>query len=332
MTETLYRHWMMLKALPRAPRKVAVSHLHERLREQGQAVTRRSVERDLVKLASLFPIESDGNKPAGWYWMKNAMPMDIPGMDPHTAITFRLVEQYLSQQLPRSTLKVLEPHFKSARKVLASLRKEGLPAWAEKVRAVPRGQALLPPRVAPAVLPAVHDALLYGRCLEVSYHNADGALKQGELHPLGLVYRDAVGVLLATWTDYSDVRHYPLHRIQSARMSEKERALPADFSLDEYVRRGHASFVLDRRPLNLVLRVSPVAVHTLLDTPLCADQKVVSEPDGYLRIEATVPSDTRALRAFLLGFGPTLEVVGPKRLRDEMRKAAEELRRLYRKR
>lgn len=329
MTETLYRHWMMLRELPRAPRKLPVSVLHQRLHDMGQAVTRRSVERDLVKLSAVFPIECDGNKPAGWFWPKDAASIDIPGMDPHAAITYRLVEQQLSQQLPRSTLKVLEPHFKRARAVLSALRKEGLPAWAEKVRAIPRGQSLRPPRVSSAVLGAVHDALLHGRCLDVSYRNAEGALKQGELHPLGLVYRDAVGVLLATWSGYRDVRHHPLHRIESARMSEKTRSSPAGFSLDQYVTGGSASFVLDPRPFKLVVRVAPQAAHTLLDTPFNDEQKTAKEQNGWVRVEATLPSDTRALRAFLLGFGPTLEVVAPKRLRAQMRTSAEELRALY---
>src|SRR5690606_28905580 len=158
----------------------------------------RSVQRDLNKLSVVFPLISDDNSPAGWSWDASAPPFDVPGMDAHTAITFRLVEQQLVHYLPRTTLEVLKPHFKVARSVLSRLKQEGLPSWGDKVRATPRGQPLLAPQVSSAVLSAVYDALLEERRLEVRYKNRAGKESTGTINPLGLVFRDALPLLVCT--------------------------------------------------------------------------------------------------------------------------------------
>ncbi|MEA3641803.1 MAG: hypothetical protein VBE63_17965 [Lamprobacter sp.] len=57
--------------LPKYPRKLSVSELHQRLINRGPDfnVCRRTVERDLVDLMGSrhFGVVTDGAKPAGWY-------------------------------------------------------------------------------------------------------------------------------------------------------------------------------------------------------------------------------------------------------------------------
>jgi predicted DNA-binding transcriptional regulator YafY len=322
----------MLQEIPRAPRRASINDLHDKLAALGQPVSRRSIERDLQKLSTLFSLECDGHKPSGWYFSQAAPPVDLPGMDPHAAITYRLVEDHLAHQLPRSTLRALEPWFKRARAVLSGLKAEGLPAWSGRVRAIPRNQQLLAPKVAGPVLDAVYDALLRGMCLEVSYERAsDGHVSQGLVHPLGVIYRDSKGSLIARWEGHDDVRQHSLHRIHKAKVVEKKRVAPTGFSLDRYIEEGNASFVLGKGPVKLVLRVHPSAASTLLDTPLSEGQTTKKDKDGWLRVKVTVPADTRVLRSFLLGFGSTLEVVAPKRLRAELRAEVKKMSALYSK-
>lgn len=329
MTDTLHRHWTMLLELPRQPRKVTTSRLRDRLVDAGHNIDVRSVQRDLVKLSNWFPIISDGHKPAGWSWTKNAPVFDVPGMGPHVAITFRLVEEHLAQQLPPATLKVLEPHFKVARGVLKGLRKEGLPSWADKVRVVPRGQAQLPPTVDAKVLTAVYDALLQERVLEAKYTSRDGKVSEASVHPLGLVFRDSVPYLVGTFWDYEDIRQLALQRVEHAVVTSAKRRVPKGFSLDDYIETGALSFLVDKRPLALVVRFQNDAAASVVETPLAENQKVVQEDDGWVRVEASVP-DTRVLRSWLLSFGPKVEVVKPKRLRDAMAADVKALGKMYR--
>ena len=55
----------------------------------------------------------------------------------------------------------------------------------------------------------------------------------------------------------------------------------------------------------------------LFETPLSADQVLASEPDGRLRLSATVPN-TRALVWWLLGFGDGVVIEEPASLRAEL--------------
>jgi predicted DNA-binding transcriptional regulator YafY len=70
---TIIRQWHLLTLLPKGPRRIDSATLAERLRARGLEVHRRTVQRDLVELASVFPIVSDErSKPYGWRWADDA--------------------------------------------------------------------------------------------------------------------------------------------------------------------------------------------------------------------------------------------------------------------
>ncbi len=321
VSDPLLRHWVMLRMIPRHPKKIDPPTLRSLLAKEGYSVDLRSVQRDLHKLSSVFPLLKDDHRPAGWSWQTSAPPFDVPGMDPHTAIAFRLVEQQLQHQLPRTTLDALKPHFKLAKGVLGGLRREGLPAWNDKVRATPRGQLLLAPKVAPSVLTAVYDALLEEKRLQIRYRNRADKTSTGPINPLGLVFRDALPVLVCTWFDLDeDIRTLPLQRIEKASILDEKRRTPLDFDLGAYVESGEASFRLSPKPIKLVARFDPSAARSVVETPLSAEQKVVTEKGGWIRVEAVV-EDTRVLRGWLLSFGPLVEVVKPVAVRRDVAEA-----------
>ena len=330
MSITIQRQWETLRKIPRYPSKISPPKLREKLLAEGYDITLRSVQRDLEALSEHFPISRDDFRPSGWFWMKGAEPAEIPGMDPHLAITFRLVEQQLKDQLPQTTLKALAGHFKAARGVLAKLRDEGLPAWADKVRVIPRGQSQLAPKVDEAVLSAVYEALLQEKCLRIRYKNRAGKVSDGEVSPIGLVYRDAMPILICTWVKYpDDIRQLALHRFISAENIDKKRKRPKGFSLSAYIDEGMMGFPLNKKPIQLVARFAEGAAPNVLEAPLTADQSTTTNEDGSVTVKARLV-DTRVLRAWLLSFGPMVEVLAPKRLRVEM---AEDLKRaaaLYR--
>ncbi len=78
LSDTLVRQWRMLQMIPRAPRKIDAATLEARLREHGLAIDRRSIQRDLQKLSSVFPLVCDDrHKPYGWSWTRDAkLPFD----------------------------------------------------------------------------------------------------------------------------------------------------------------------------------------------------------------------------------------------------------------
>jgi predicted DNA-binding transcriptional regulator YafY len=61
----------MLRIVPPAPRKIDTATIERRLRAEGFPIDRRSIQRDLQKLSTVFPIVcDDAHKPYGWSWME----------------------------------------------------------------------------------------------------------------------------------------------------------------------------------------------------------------------------------------------------------------------
>lgn len=326
MSEPLLRQWEMLRLLPRSTGKVTAAELQKSLEERGFRVSQRTVQRDLLELSRIFPIANDEpRKPLGWHWQRDAPAFDIPGMDLHTALAFRLAADHLAHLLPAATRAYLEPHLQTARAVLARSGSGPMAAWPENVMAIPSGLPLEPPRIGAEVLEAVHDGLFRRRCLEVRYRSRGArAAKTLVLHPLGLVYKDAVAYLVATAWTYDDVRQYALHRMVSATLTEEECRLPAGFDLAAYVRQERAfEFRFGESTLPLVAALEPELALKLGETPLTPDQQLSALPDGRVRLAAQV-ADTLQLRLWLQSHGGYVEVLEPAELRAEL---AAELRR-----
>ncbi len=329
MPDTVLRLMTMLRHVPRQPSKVSASWLEAQLRDAGYQVSRRSLERDLLKLAKVFPLTMDEHKPRGWSFSERSAVVDLPSMDVHTALAFRMAEAHLLQVLPAATCASLEPHFARARLVLQAASGNALHAWPEKVRVLPTGLALLPPVIDRAVLEKLQAALLTERRLKLVYHRrGESNAKRYVAHPQALVWRGAVGYLLCTLFDYADVVQLAVHRIESAEVEKAPRRPAPAFSLDKQVASAELDFLLSDDILPLELRMPEYAAVKLRETPLCADQTLHDLPDGRVAIGARVP-DTVQLRTWLLGFGANLEVVGPPMLRAEMATHAQRMAAIY---
>jgi predicted DNA-binding transcriptional regulator YafY len=92
-------------------------------------------------------------------------------------------------------------------------------------------QPFISPDIDPAVLVAVHEALLNENQLRVTYRatqKVDAEPKIYRLHPLGLIQRGPITYLAAMANDYVDVYLYALHRMQALELlAEDCRQKPA---------------------------------------------------------------------------------------------------------
>jgi predicted DNA-binding transcriptional regulator YafY len=315
--DTTYRHWLMLQMIPRHPRKIDGAAIEARLRDEGYDTTRRTIQRDLMTLANVFPLICDGkSKPFGWSWSSGAPGLTVPNLGPAAALTFRMVEQHLAPLLPRSAFRSIEPYLSRAGQVLDRLSENRLRSWPQKVRVVPRGQPLHAPEVKAEVLEAVCQALLEERRLYARYRKrGETAAKEYEVSPLGLVFQDRIIYLVATLWDYEDPLLLLLHRFESAELLERPCTPPAGFDLAAYSE-SELHFPETEKPLRLEALFDAGAAWHLEETPLSDDQQMTEKPDGRVLIKATV-ADTAQLRWWLLGFGARVEVRKPKRLREE---------------
>ena len=286
--DTLYRHWLMLKMIPRRGR-ISTNVIRDRLElDHGIPTTLRTVQRDLRSLSRPFPLVCDEAKPQGWSWKRDAQLLDIPNMDPQTAMAFRLVEKFLKHLVPRTTLTAIAPFFDHAGTVLEHCTDHHSCAWPDKVRVISRSELLQPPHVDSAVADTLYDALYEGRRCRVEYQpKGDGPVKGYELNPLGLVFVDKVPYLVATVGQYHDIRQMPLQRFRTVVLLDTPAVIPPGFTLQGYIDSGEFHYVVGGEPIILQFRMAADRAKHLEETPLADDQIVTPGEDDTVTVQAT---------------------------------------------
>lgn len=312
--DTLDRTLAMLRYIPRYPRRIDTVSLRSLLKGIGYEISLRTIQRDLIKLSERFPLVSDDSKPQGWWWSKDAGVLDIPGLDPQTAMVFKMVEEHLKPVLPATTLAVLKPWFASASRVLDN---SGMSVtnWPSKVRIIPRGMPLLPPKIDPEVQVAVYTALLEERRLRISYRaKGSETVREHNIDPLALVQRGSLIYLIAITGHREQPFQMLLHRMASAEVIDEPGMQLPGFDVDQYIAAGGLNFVLGP-PIELILRLTKSAITAVIDTPLSKDQAIRECEDGWFEVCANVPH-TIELRAWIRGFGAEARLISPTALRD----------------
>ena len=323
--DTLLRQWNLLTLIPRLPAKKTTIRLRDELDERGYPTTLRTVQRDLEKLEAEFQISSDGHKPAGWFWPKDAVQFDIPGMSPYAALVFKMVQRHLGKLLPESCLELLAPYFRQTDKILADIQPQPLASWPDKVAVISRTQPLQPPPIDSSILFSVYEALLKACQLKLGYRRrGESRAEERIVNPLGLVVVDQVHYLVGTFWHYTDLKQLAIHRIESAEILDTSALSPERFDLQAYVDSGAFGYPEGEGLLQLRALFAPEPAKQFEETPLCVGQQLTMQADGRVLLEAEV-RDTAQLRWWLQGFGAQVEILGPPELREEFAEHVREL-------
>ena len=319
MSDALLRHWSLLRLIPRAPQKAEVDQLLQGLRSAGYVISRRQLQRDLIMLSTRFPIEADERTvPFGWSWSRNAPTFDLPRMDGPSALALKLIERHIPQLLPPSISDHLRPWFLRADSALAEHGALPLSRWLDRVRVVPREMPLRAPLVDPDTSRVVYQSLIDARRFTADYNSRTaGSTLRLEVSPLGLVARGNLLYLVATVSDYADVRQLALHRLSRAEPTDRRVIEPAAFDLDRYIAEGEFHYPVGPM-ISLVAKFARGAAVHLRETALSDDQCITDISSDHVLVTATV-SDTEQLRWWLLAFGDLVEVFEPATLRADLR-------------
>lgn len=325
----LARQWEMLKKLPVHSPGITAKQLTDYLNEEkGYAVSKRTVERDLLGLAEVFGIRcNDESTPYGWYWISGSQ-CDFSSIELSDALSLILAETMLGQLLPAPMLKSLAPKFALARKKLSAVDSHRYARWADKVRYIPAAQTLLPPKIQPTVLASVQEALLGDLQIEVTYTSPQSPKsKQYTLHPLSLIQRGSTPYLVATTFNYDDIRLYAIHRMSLVKLTSDAVVAPSGYSIDTYLATGALDFDPgDTITLKAWLE-DDLAIY-LAETPLSKDQEIKYKTDRH-HFTATV-TDSWQLRFWILSQSAGITVISPPDLKahitDTLRSAAEKYR------
>ena len=330
--ETAHRYCKILRMIPKEPRKIGTRAIKQKLDEQsGESILLRNVQRDLNILSDLFPLISDHKRPAGWSWKSDAPGLDIPLMDPVTALSFVMVKEFLASAMPPAIVRNIESHFSQARTILSETSR----SWPDKIGLLSRSQPLNPPQIESAVFDTVYDCLLRGKRFSAEYRRrGENTNDAYTVNPLGIVLLDSVIYLVCTLWDYNqlkDIKQLALHRIVSAEKTDEDGLIPQGFNLKTYIDSGAFSYVQSQETLRLSVLFDRCVAQHLQETPLSEDQVITDIDAETVRVQATV-LDTAQLRWWLLGFGDKIEVEAPDFLREEYRAVSEKMMGRYLKR
>ena len=316
MNESLLRQWEMLKRIPRSPRKATANEICSSLEAIGMATSLRTIQRDLHSLSKAFPLVFDDGKPIGWSWRKDAPTFDLPGMDPHAALTFALVEAHLLRALPPGTTSHLQPWFEQARNVVAT-NSSSVFNWNNKIRFVSKSMIHHPQRIDPKIQAVVYDGILKGHQIDITYKaiSTDTPAKSYPVHPLGLVINEDAIYLLCTIKERMEISTLMVQRILAAEARENPISIPIDFDIDKV---ASASFQikLQSAPLRLVLRFDKHESRRLEEAPISVDQTISPLDDAWVRVTATV-DDTVQMRRWIKSLGNLVVVEKPRPLREQ---------------
>lgn len=313
------RQWALLKSLPdhRNPRsteeiwRIVVADMHD--------VSKRTVERDLECLASIFPIgqHSEG-RTNFWYW-ESGVKMWIPGITDDEALTLFMAERNLNMLLPEASMEKLAPYFAVARERLEGQPKSIRP-WTKKFRLIPVGPIRRPAGLYPDVLRHVREALLKDRQLCLSLRDPVRSEASTMLiNPLSLIQQGNDLHLVFTRSGKDEVEHLRLQHIESATISLSGFDGPTGFDPDAYIETGALTTRADLPiPVGDWIEFSGVFSEKIGDllneTPWVRNFWATPEEDGRLRVKAMVRFSSD-FADWLLGLGPEVCVSQPASLR-----------------
>ncbi len=315
---SLLRQWQLLQLLPARGPGSTVTELLEKL-QSDFVVERRTIERDLDALSSIFPIHSnDKSKPYGWHWGGS---QQFPSMSLQEAVLLQLAEPMLTQLLPDVVSDVLSPKINEAKRIIAKSQQQKTLRLSEKLALVGGPQLQRPPVIDPVVLSTLQTALFEDKCADVSYLSPYSVaerqtLSQWVLHPLALVQTGVQLYLVAIVDGHQDVRLFALHRFRSAAMLNKAAERPAQFDLQAYLASGAMQF-LSGGIVELKAKVVAKLAKLLEEAPLSDDMQLDHTDPSRPVMTATV-QDSWNLRMWLLSQGNSIEVLSPASLRTQI--------------
>lgn len=315
---TLTRQWELLKLLPPKGPGLTTTELQSLLHDAGHSTTKRTIERDLVELSRLFPLQcNDKGMPYGWHWMPGKS-AELPGITLGEALTLSLAEGTIRPLIPAFMLKTLEPRFNLARQKLEAMSEENPSArWLDKVANVQPELTQIPPEIKADLLDVIQQALMNDTQLSSRYYSAHkNQFHNFTLNPLGLVQRAHTTYLIATVEPFDDIRQFVVHRFEEAHLLASACSKPDGFNLKNYVESGAMQFGTHEK-IQLEAWVSEGLARLLQESPISHDMLLDTEDEGS-RLTATV-NDSWELKWWILSHAGSIQVYKPKPLRDEIK-------------
>jgi predicted DNA-binding transcriptional regulator YafY len=175
------------------------------------------------------------------------------------------------------------------------------------------------------ILARALDATLLHRRAAMRYASASSQrTKEYVIEPQRIAYADG-GIYVLAWVpEYGQMRTFAAERVETLAVLD-EQFEPRPLPIDAF---GDSLGVNTGTPEPIVLEFEPETAPFIREREWHKSQQIQDRGDGGVLLTLNVCND-RALKAWILGFGPNVRVVSPANLAQEIFQAATETRRRY---
>ena len=326
-TEAIRRGFNILSMVSRAP--LSITDVHNRLKQLGISVSKKTVERDLARLPDEFPqmIEvDDSSKPYTFRQPKNAR--KYSGMSPEEAVCLELAYTYLNPLLPNTSLDDIKPYLKEAEAVLSENASAKMRRWKDKVQTINEGFQLEQARIKEGILEDIHKSIWDGNTIIAKYKSPRRERpKEYLLHPAGIVNRGRICYLICSFDERDGVTYLPLHRFYKVNIVQEQASRHKNSKVSDLTK-DLLGFKVEKNNIKIKLKFSKAAGSHLRETPISTSMHIDDSKDGYIIVEDSVTNNSE-LRWWIRAFGDDVEVVKPIALRNEFKKISQRMVKLY---
>jgi predicted DNA-binding transcriptional regulator YafY len=173
-----------------------------------------------------------------------------------------------------------------------------------------------------SALPALQQALWQECKVRLVYRRSDGTEVERLIDPLGLVAKGSVWYLVAAVE--GAVRTYRVSRVQAITPTEEAAERPAGFDLATYWQQSLANFVAGPPRYPVTVRIDPDILPFLKYASRLARIERIGQPEADSWLTVSLQFDViEEACAYVLGFGPQMEVLEPAELRQMVIRKAE---------
>jgi CRISPR-associated endonuclease/helicase Cas3 len=124
------------------------------------------------------------------------------------------------------------------------------------------------------------------------------------------------------------VRTFKIERLRSVEMLREEYAIPDSFDPSELLRNAWGIWYSEAEPVEVVLRFHPNVAQRVQETRWHREQQNEVQPDGYLIWRAKI-AEPQEMLPWIRGWGADVEVLEPRRLREEITRESQRLGEVY---
>ncbi len=299
--------------------------------EEFRMVSKRTLQRDLVRLQRVLPItkvkESDGL----WYWKNTGIrtKISVPELffTQDELVALKIAQALISSQFEGTSIKKsIDSLFNKIDRTLSPKQRNILEQLGECYSVLPYG--VKDYSAVTSFIPDIIDSIAWFKSMKISYLPVNEEREQEYIFdPYGLVNAKGGLYLVGFVHEYKEIRTLAVERIKAVKIIGAKHSydIPSKFSLKKYF--DGAFGVIASRPEDITIRFDK-ALWEYLSQRKWPGIKEVKKRKDHVEMKLNV-GITRELISWILSFGPHAEVIEPEPLKNRVKQDLENTLKKY---